>query len=261
MYYSSGLEYIVSNFYSRNYSSSPTYCLRFVDDKYEFSRNNHSESAYIGNTTANSFSVYKAGEIYPSAYTTNHSFSPTIFLSPLRPKSRIIVDNNEVRNIVKEIFELMMKEKMPDHISINVLSLNDFKALHSQFGSWSNGILGFSINGDKKLVFVRENNLDELMIVIGHEIGHVLTDTLPNKHDEEAKAFAFSIEWARTIKKHNVAGLGLSIKEETEFDPARNGLHDIAFHFVDFMIKKGRKAIELHRDLVSGYISFFDRIY
>ncbi len=261
MYYSSGLEYIVSNFYSRNYSSSPTYCLGFVDDKYKFSRNNHCESAYIGNTTANSFLAYKAGEIYPSAYTTNHSFSPNIFLSPLRLKSRVVVDNDEIKNIAEEIFELMMKEKMHDDISINILSLNDFKALHSQFGSWSNGILGFSINGDKKLVFVRENNLDELMIVIGHEIGHVLTRPLPNKHDEEAKAFAFSIEWARTIKKHNIANLGLSIKEDFDFRPAKNGLHDLAFSFVDFMIKRGRKALQLHDDLIKRYISIFDITY
>ena len=82
---------------------------------------------------------------------------------------------------------------------------------------------------------MRENQLDALLLVIGHEIGHVLTETLPNKHDEEAKAFAFSIEWAKTIKKHNIAGLGINIKQDLDFEPARNGLHDVAFSFVDFI--------------------------
>ena len=99
------------------------------------------------------------------------------------------------------------------------------------------------------------------MLVIGHEIGHVLTETLPNKHDEEAKAFAFSIEWARTIKEHNIANLGLSIKDELDFQPARNGLHDVAFAFVDFMVKKGRKAMQLHDDLVKRYVSMFNALY
>ena len=99
------------------------------------------------------------------------------------------------------------------------------------------------------------------MLVLGHEIGHVLTETLPNKHDEEAKAFAFSIEWAITIKKNNIANLGLNIKDELDFQPARNGLHDVAFAFVDLMVRKGRKAIELHDDLSRRYLSMFDRIY
>ena len=104
-------------------------------------------------------------------------------------------------------------------------------------------------------------NLDEMMLVIGHEIGHVLTKTLPNKHDEEAKAFAFSIKWAETIKKHNVANLGMSIKDELDMNPARNGLHDVAFSFVSLMLKKGRTAIEVHQDLAKKYISMFNGNY
>lgn len=258
MHYSSGLEYIVGN-YSGNYGSSPAYFLRFVDDKYEFSRRNHSESAYIANMQANASSAYKVRESYFSTY-FNHSFSPSIFLSPSRPKP-VIVNSDEAKNLAKEIFELMMKEKMPDDIFINILTLDDFKTVHSQFSSWSNGILGFSINGDKKLVFARENNLDELMIVIGHEIGHVLTKTLPNRHDEEAKAFAFTIEWAKTIKNHNIADLGLSIKEDFSFKPAKNGLHDIALEFVDLVMKKGKSALRLHNDLTKKYVSVFDTIY
>src|SRR3989338_535337 len=139
----------------------------------------------------------------------------------------------------------MMEEKLPENISISILPFDEFKALHSRFSALNTGILGFSVNENNKKIFVRENNLDVLMLVIGHEIGHVLTETLPNKHDEEAKAFAFSIEWAKTIKQHNVANLGSSIKDNFDFQPARNGLHDVAFAFVDLMVKKGRKAMEL----------------
>ena len=88
-----------------------------------------------------------------------------------------------------------------------------------------------------------------------------LDRSLPNKHDEEAKAFAFSVEWAKTIKKHNVANLGLNIKEDIDFQPARNGLHDVAFSFVDFMVKKGRNAMQLHDDLSRKYMSIFNMFY
>ncbi len=257
MYYSSSLEYIVG-YYSNSYSRI-NYFSKNIDDNYSFESESSMlfEPQYIRNA---SHTKYKNQQNYFTNY-ANHTFTPEIFLSPSRPKAKFVDDNNEVKSFVEETFELMMKEKLPSNISINILPLDEFKALHSRFGSWNNGILGFSINGDNKKIFVRENHLDVLVIVIGHEIGHVLTETLPNKHDEEAKAFAFSIGWAKTIKEHNIANLGLSIKEKLDFQPARNGLHDIALSFVNLMIEKGKKAIELHNDLVKSYVSIFNSFY
>ena len=259
MYYSKDLEYIVSGYIPSNSYSGISYFASNSDNNYPSEGENiiTIQPKY----TQKNFTVpYENPKQYFNAYPASHAFTPKILLNPSRPKARFIDDNNEATAIADEIFGLMMNEKMPENISINVLPFADFKALHSRFGAWSSGILGFSLNRDKK-IFVRENHLDSLMIVIGHEIGHVLTETLPNKHDEEAKAFAFSIEWAKTIKKHNIANLGLSIKDEIGFQPARNGLHDIAFSFVDFAVKKGRKAMELHNDLAKRYVSVFDRVY
>jgi len=260
MYYSNGLEYIVQGYNIGNSYFTISYFSKSVDDNYAF---NPTEQLIIEPiyARATSFPGYKKLQNYLSTYSIDHSSIPEIFLNPTRPKTRFIDDNNEVRTIVEETFELMMKEKLPENISINILPFPEFKSLHSAFGAWNNGILGFSINGNKKSIFVRENHLDALLLVIGHEIGHVLTDTLPNKHDEEAKAFAFSIEWAKTIKENNVANLSLNIKDEIDFNPARNGLHDVAFGFVDFIIKKGKQAIDVHRDLIRGYLSVFDKIY
>lgn len=263
MNYSGNLEYIIGNSYRRQSYQIISYFSKNIDDNYDFLRENSPvfEKQYTG-TSANSinFNQYK-NQKYLTNYISNHSFQPEIFLNPSRPKSRFVDDNDEIKEIANETFELMMNEKLPENILINIVHFEEFKLLHSGFGAWSNGILGFSINGKEKRIFVRENHLDALMLVIGHEIGHVLTETLPNNHDEEAKAFAFSIEWAKTIKKHNIANLGLNIKDEIDFQPARNGLHDVAFAFVDFMVKKGRKAVELHKDLVKGYVSVFDRVY
>lgn len=260
MHYSSGLEYIIGSTYSTNSYHNINYFSKNYDDNSSLERENPIifEPQYSRKTIT---IPYRTQQQYQTIYPTIHLLTPQIFLKPSRPKTRFIDDNHETRSIAEEVFELIMKKKLPKNISINILPFDEFKALHSRFGEWGNGILGFSINGDNKKIFVRKNHLDVLMLVIGHEIGHILTDTLPNKHDEESKAFAFSIEWAKTIKQHNVANLGSSIKDEIDFQPARNGLHDIAFAFVDFMVKRGRKASDVHRALVKGYISVFDRIY
>ncbi|MBI2541794.1 hypothetical protein HYV80_03745 [Candidatus Woesearchaeota archaeon] len=259
MNYSNGLEYLIRSSYSNNSYPQISYLSRNVDDKYEFGAGG--SVSFEPQYTKKPSIIQHARQQYASQYTANHSFTPELFLNPSRPKSGLMHDNDEVTSIAEEIFKLMFKEKLPGNISISILPLDEFKTLHSNFGAWSSGIMGFSINGKEKKIFARETHLDSLMLIIGHEIGHVLTEALPNKHDEEAKAFAFSIEWAKTIKKHNVAGLGPNIKDETELQPARNGLHDAAFEFVDFMVKKGRKAIELHNDLAKRYVSVFNRVY
>ena len=260
MYNSSNLEYIVGNSYPRQNYQSINYFSKNTDDNYGFGNENPVifERQYAKNSIKQM--QYNQQQYSPQQY-ISHSFAPEIFLNPSRQKARFVGDKDEIKSIENETFELMMHEKLPENISVNILPFEEFRLLHSAFGSWNNGILGFSVNGAEKRIFVRENHLDALMLVIGHEVGHVLTETLPNKHDEEAKAFAFSIEWAKTIKKHNIANLGLNIKDNIDFQPARNGLHDVALAFVDLMVKKGRKAMELHRDLTKNYLSIFDRIY
>lgn len=255
----SGLEYLVDNSYSGIHSNINYFSNNTVDN-YSFGGNS---MAFNLNPEYERIAVNMeySEQKYSAHYAEEHSFSPQIFLSSSRPKVAFIDDENQIRKFIEEAFELMMKEKLPENISINILPFDEFKLVHSGFGMWSNGILGFSINGNEKKVFVRENHLDSLMLVIGHEIGHVLSETLPNKHDEEAKAFAFSIEWAKIIRKHNIANIGMSIRDEPDFNPTRNGLHDVAFSFVDFMVKKGRKAIELHDDLARKYTSIFNRLY
>lgn len=254
-----GLEYLVGNSYS-GIHRNVNYLAKNTDDTYTFRGNNSLSLDFPHYHKVISRPQY-AEQKYFTACLSSHSFTPEILLEPSRPRTRFIDDNNEAKAIAEEIFELMTREKIPSDISISILPFDEFKALHSRFGAWSNGILGFSMNGADRKIFVRENNLDSLILVIGHEIGHLLTKTLPNKHDEEAKAFAFSIEWARIIKKHNVANLGLNIKDGIDFQPARNGLHDIAFSFVDFMVRKGRSAMQLHDDLAKKYVSIFNVFY
>ena len=145
MHYSSGLEYIVGNSYSNNLYSNVSYFSINADDNYRFTKKNSTifERQYPLKTHP---SQYKNQQSYSAAYTTMHSFVPDTFLSPSRPKTGFISDISEIKRMVEETFELMMNEKLPNNISISVLPFDDFKVIHSRFGAWNNGILGFSIS-------------------------------------------------------------------------------------------------------------------
>ena len=123
MNYSSGLEYIVGSSYSNNRYSNVSYFSKNIDEGYGFNRE-HSAISTIQYTKKTQYPKYKNHEQYTATYDTNHSFTPEIFLNSARPKTNFIDDNNEIKNIVDEAFELMMKVRLPDSISINILPLS-----------------------------------------------------------------------------------------------------------------------------------------
>lgn len=252
----SSLEYIIGNFYGTAPYKQISYLSKFLDDNYHRTM----ESIVMDKHYPRTYPSFNPESNYPhERYAEYTHFTPSMFLKPARPEAKMVRNDGEIKKIAEETFVLMMNKKLPDNISINILSLGGFKKAHSQFGRWSNGILGFSLNGIQKQVFVREGRLDAVTLVLGHEIGHVMTNTLSNWHDEEAKAFAFSIEWARTIKKHNIANLALSIKEQ--FEPARNNLHDVAYSFVNLMIQRGISPMDLHDNLARKYTSLLNAYF
>ena len=90
------------------------------------------------------------------------------------------------------------------------------------------------------------------MLTIGHELGHVLTKTLDNPQDEEAKAYAFSLAWMNVIREYDIAGLADAIVAER---PAENGLHNVAFFFVERLIRQGKGVWEVYTGIIQRLIS------
>ena len=180
--------------------------------------------------------------------TPEYAFMPDAFLKPNRRAQPFVGDAAAVEEDVKDAFFATVGEKFPEDIRIAVLSGSAFSKQISH-----HGVVGFSINrkelGLVSDVVVRAAQKDQLLLTIGHEIGHVMTKRLMRAHDEEAKAFAFSRAWMQAIKKENIAGLrGVIVLD----NPARNGLHDVASAFVWRMIDAGRDALQLYWDLVCG---------
>ncbi|MBW2965158.1 hypothetical protein KY363_06905, partial [Candidatus Woesearchaeota archaeon] len=201
-------------------------------------------SPYIGNSRVGGKAAYLAergtylltgpsGDSYSAAMPEYHNSITTGLLKRRRPVTQFVAEAADVQDIVVETFEKLTGQQFPDNIVVQVLSEEKMRKAHEQAGGkWSPGIMGFAINRwpDNSQVFVRQNHLDALMLTLGHEIGHVVSPTLPDAVDEEAKAFAFELAFAKTIIDNNIAGLAGNF--EVDFMPAANGLHDRAFAFV-----------------------------
>lgn len=186
---------------------------------------------------------------------SHHDYhAPVQFLNPHRPASQFIGKGHDIRHYIRDTFKAMMGSKLPDDIVISVVSEKELHDKHKDFGgSPSAGLQGFSINqSGQRIVIVKENELDQLMLTVGHELGHVLTPTLEDAHDEEAKAFSFEMAWLEAITANDIAGLGASFIMPAA--PANNGLHNVAFAFVKDMLKAGKQALSLYTELIQKLV-------
>lgn len=173
-----------------------------------------------------------------------YHFAPELFLKP--GKEGIFVGKaEEIRPHIENAFEKIFGKTISSNIKISICKPEEFKKIAP-----TPGVVGLSINRTKhgllSEIFVPEGSLGRVMLTLGHELGHVLTAPLVDSCNEEAKAYAFSFAWMKIIKEHNIANLGDAIVFE---NPARNGLHDIAFSRVVKQMEK-KSAWEVYREIV-----------
>lgn len=183
-----------------------------------------------------------------------YHFIPDNFLKPGQ-NSIFVGKAEEVREYVEETFENIFHRPFPSDIKISVLDQENFRKIAPAANT-----IGLSINrspfGLLSEIFILNDSLGRVMLTIGHELGHVLTPTLPNLHDEEAKAYAFSLLWMKIIKEKNIANLSAAIITEC---PAENGLHNVSFQFVQNLIFNGKEERELYLELAQKEIFVSNR--
>jgi hypothetical protein len=172
-------------------------------------------------------------------------------------KTEFIGEASAIKESVEESFEKVTGKEFPSNITIEVADEKRFEELHKHFGGKPTaGLQGFAINrkheGGVSHVVVKSAQLAHVMLVVGHEIGHLMSKTLLSKQDEEAKAYAFEMAWLKAIYEHNIAGLRSVINIDGA--PAKNGLHDVAFEFVQKLLREGRDSLEIVAQIVSGEI-------
>lgn len=249
-YSASGLETAVNSAYPGNYATGS---FRIIENNSGYAavaaRSNPYATIYSENTRGSSsfksVSTDGAGERSATIY----EFQPLVFLNPTRQRTTFVGDAAEIADFIRETFAKTTQKELPEDITITVSSRQVLQRIHPQF--LKAGIVGLSLNGTSRQVFVAAGNLDEVMLVIGHELGHVFSPPLGNEQAEEAKAFAFEMAWARTIFLHDIAGLRNSINEAAlGMRPAQNGLHDMAFAFVKAAtLLAGKEPLQLHSEI------------
>lgn len=216
-----------------------------------------------GYSSHNNYAANSEGNIAPyQDMEPQHAASiAEVFLEEQRPWTPIIEQSSEVAEVIKQTFERITGQVFPqEDIKISVVSAQVLHQAHNLFGGCAgDGLRGFSLNRYGKgtsEIFVKEDHLDSVLLTIGHEIGHVLSPSLPSQKDEEAKAHAFSIAWMECIRDNNICGL----KPNIRLNPARNGLHDVAYDFVQHLLRTGASALDIFKTLAQGLTSMIARI-
>ena len=174
---------------------------------------------------------------------------PVVFLNPQRPNAQFVGHASELTEHIKEAFFLTTGATLPQDVEITIDSRERLSQKNPAFLNAS--VAGLSMSGSRE-VFVASGKLDEVMLTVGHEIGHVIKPRARTAEEEEAKAFAFEAAWARAIFENDVAGLRSSI-DSSALKPAENGLHDVAFNFVKN--NSETDPLELFEDLSVGNVS------
>jgi len=253
---SSPLEYIAHS--ARNYSSQ------------QQSHSTYHSAQLISTSPSISFSKSPLQDLInpvPTPYKTqsesyiHHKIQPEYIFQPdhfLKPSKHPIFVNTtqEVQEYIEETFQELFQQPLPKNIKISILNKKEFQTLTP-----SPNTVGLSINRSKQNllseIFILNDTLPRVLLTIGHELGHILTPTLSNPHDEEAKAYAFSLAWIEVIKEQNIANLSNHIITES---PAQNGLHDISYNFIAKIIRTGKTAWELYQEIIKEIISIRTQI-
>jgi hypothetical protein len=230
-----------TNFYhSQNIQSSKPY-----DSSYNNTQKN----------TKNGQSHNYAKTHTTNSYANQHAQQPVSYTSPFLHKTRSVTQfigaSTQVIAIVHEIYEKLTRRRLQNII----FTIANTQTLKKVYPNYHDSILGFAINSQgygPHQIYIKEDYLDSVLLTIGHEIGHVLSPSLPNNLNEEAKAFAFELAWAKLIKEENIANLGANIKIHA---PAQNGLHNLALDFVLHQIQQGITELELFDRIASGELS------
>jgi len=214
------------------------------------SHNSPTASRYSYSPKLHSYSKNQTQYLHNPQTHREYHFQPDNFLKPGK-HSIFVGDAEQIRPFVEETFSHLFHKSLPENIKISVCNETEFRKIAPHHST-----IGLSINrGQQGLlseIFVLNDTLPRVLLTLGHELGHVLTKTLPNAHNEEAKAYAFSLAWMDVIKQHNIANLADCIITES---PAQNGLHNIAFNFITSLLHTGKDAWNVYTELITQTIT------
>lgn len=243
----------------------------------------YSNKSYIvyGNSTGNNYFVkptslpqYKPQfSVYTSNQTNMYEETKTHYQSDKEDyeinfedtSSFFLKDTNQPKFVgtishlmddIRHTLRMATNQELPFNLDIKICNEEELSKEYNQRTNniWNQTIKGFATHGENKEIFVLADSLDKMMLTLGHEIGHILSPRLINTTTEEAKAFSFEIVWLQTIKIHNILNLAENIDLEKIGTPVANGVHDVAFRWINSFMMDGRSPKEIYNDIINGEI-------
>jgi hypothetical protein len=134
--------------------------------------------------TVEAFKGYTSNEALYTLFTPQQEylFQPDTFLKP-GTGGKFVGKAEDVQEFVEEAFMKLFDQQFPDDIKVSVLNEKHFRRIAPHPST-----IGVSFNRRKlgllSEIFILNDSLGRVLLTIGHEIGHVLTPTLSNPHDE-----------------------------------------------------------------------------
>lgn len=118
-----------------------------------------------------------------------------------------------------------------------------------------NPLVGFAVREEPRrgLAFAKSGLLPKVLNSIGHEIGHLITDRLPESVDEEGKAYSFEFAWTYAISDKNIGGIRDVRKLLVAPDQKKHPNHHRAFNFVQPCIQQGFDPMKLYWLFADGH--------
>ena len=212
-------------------------------------------SSYTSQSSSNNSDMY-------SSQQSVQDFSPSFFVDDSVESIETLPEQETIVEHAKTTFQELTGQEFPENISVSICDDTEFKKfLFSSGAKSSSGVLGFALNRKgrgRSHVFVRKMSLPQIFVTLGHEIGHVITNQLSDVRDEEAKAFSFARAWTEKVKELNIAGLDKFLRPQ----PALNGVHNVAFDFVERQVEEGKQSLQLYIDIAKGdlKVEYLERI-
>ncbi len=220
--------------------------------------NNHPSplNDIINNSVIDNYtSTYTNDKQYTTTSNNSYYFSPDPFLNPNRPRERFTGKAEDIKHYIKDAFEKTTNNALPDDIDIIICSEKEFK---ENTKIEDPGVRGVTLNrrhlGQITNIIIKEDEFAKIMLTIGHELGHAISLPLVDDINEEAKAFAFQVAFMHSLHEYNVANMRNCIN--LDFNPATNGIHNVAFNHVSRLITNGTKPLEIFRGIVQKQITF-----
>ncbi len=183
------------------------------------------------------------------------AFTPDFFVDEEGLLTGDVAEDEQVMALAREAFPIVTGRELPDDIKISICADEEFAkklgAENSEQVSQVSTTLGFALNRKGRglsEVFVRKSSLPQTMVTLGHELGHVITRQVGSRIDEEAKAFSFARAWVEGLRSLNRPEVSKFLRSK----PALNGVHNVAFDFVEEEIKGGMSALQLYIEVASG---------